>query len=293
MGKAIMKRRGFLTQALSFTASIVGVVANALNSSKAAASASESERTFCGVATGKAPQQYLKPSKRLPTVPDRSSMEPQELRAYDILAEDIKSRIADKSRLIIGGLPESVGFRSALIVAPKVGAAIMADGGLRDALWEYKAKPGHFTHLDHETTTQVLLLDSGYLNFNFVHTPRALAAGVKMETIEALRDHRDDLIHPDDWQRVEFVRAVRDGKMTDDIWYRMKSKLGTDRGVVEFVHVVLHLEHVHKFDWACGDAEMSRADYDKMLSDIKSGVHKLPPYTDPGAGVIKKHYSCA
>lgn len=275
----------------SFTALIAGVVTSAVSSAKTAASAPQ--RTFCGVATsGKAPQEYLKPSKRLPTVPDPSLMEPQELRAYDILAADIKSRMADKSRLVIGGLPESVGFRSALIVAPKVGAAIMADGGLRDALWEYKAKPGHFTHLDHETATQVLLLDSGYLNFNFVHTPRALAAGVKMQTIEALRDHRDDLIHPDDWQRVEFVRAVRDGKMTDDIWFRMKSNLGTERGVVEFVHLVLHLEHLHKFDWACGDAEMPRADYDKMLADIKSGARQLPPYTDPGAGVIKKHYSC-
>jgi len=190
---------------------------------------------------------------------------------------------------------KAINFFPALAIAPRTGATVVGKGGLLDTLMDYENLPGHVRAIDHQSIDMTIALDAGYYSAPLVntHTPQALAAGIKMQTLEALRDHRDDLIHPDDRQRIAFVRAVRDGKMTDEIWQAMKAQIG-ERGVVEFVHFVLFVEYYFKFGWAIGAKEVSLADFNKMLNDFKTGTRKPPELKSIiNSGGFAKNYACS
>jgi hypothetical protein len=271
-----MKRRSVLVRGIAF----VGAIAGFHSGKVKAADRVSSEATTCGIAKGH-PQKYIKAAKRLPKLPDRSTISSEELPAYDQIFNRLPTRATGAGS-----------YFHVFCVAPRTGAAISGLGGLGDTLTDYESLPGHFRAIDHQIIDMTLPLDSGYYSLVAGHTPQALAAGIKMQTIEALRDHRDDLIHPDDQQGVEFVRTVRDGKMTDDIWERMKTKLITERAVVEFVHFVLLLEYHHKFSWAVGAPEMALADFNMMLEEFKTGARKIPELRTAAPNTFSKHYSC-
>jgi hypothetical protein len=268
-----MQRRHVLLPVIAFVGAI-----GSLKAAKAKAAASKT--VTCGEAEGPPPQQHLQAAKRMPKLPERSTISKEELPAYDQIAARVQP--GDESHMV------------AFAVAPRTGAAISGLGGLGDTLTDYENLPGHMRAYDHQIIDMTLPLDSGYYSLIKQHTPHALSAGIKMQTIEALRDHRDDLIHPDDRQGVKFVRAVRDGEMTDDIWEQMKTKIG-ERGVVEFVHFVLLLEYHHKFGWAVGAKdEMALADFNKMLDEFKTGARKVPPLKAVlRSGKITPFYACA
>jgi hypothetical protein len=160
-------------------------------------------------------------------------------------------------------------------VSPVMGAGLSGDKGLGRAILAREGKPGTFSPADHQMIDMVLPLDAGYYSLVAFHTEEAIAGGIRIQAIEALRDHRDDLLNAEEKLQVGFIRAVRDGTMTDDMWDRMKTRLGTERGVVEYVHFVLCLQYHHKYVWACGVPEMSVADFNKMLNEYKSGTRKV------------------
>jgi hypothetical protein len=269
-----MQRRAVLGRSIALLGAAAG-----FRGVKAKA-ADVSTQVTCGVAKGHPQQKYLKTAKRMPKLPDRSTISAEELPSYDQIA----ARIG----------PDGGGHFPAFCVAPRTGAAISGLGGLGDTLTDYENLPGHMRAIDHQYIDMVLPLDSGYYSLILdSHLPHALSSGIKMETIEALRDHRDDLVHPDDRQGIEFVRAVRDGKMTDEIWDRTKAKIG-ERGVVEFVHFVNLLIYHHKFAWAVGVKEMSLADFNKMIDEFKSGARKVPALKAVlRSGHFTPFYACA
>jgi hypothetical protein len=176
---------------------------------------------------------------------------------------------------MIDGQPYGVAHMSALGFSPKIGVKISGKDGL-NRVTDSQDKPGSFTSADHEAVDMVLPLDSGYYGLLVFHTTRGLSNNLSVQTIEALRDHRDDLIHPDDRLRVQFVRAVRDGEMTDELWTQMQSKLGSERGVVDYLHLILLMEYHQKYIWACGVPEMSRADFRSMLDQHKTELRQGP-----------------
>jgi hypothetical protein len=271
-----MERRGVLVPALAWVGAMLGLRA-------AAAKSADTGTATCGVAQGHPPmQKYLQSARRMPKLPERGAMSPDELPAYDHMGALIA---AD------GG----VNLFPALALAPRTGAAVVGKGGLLDTLLDYEGLPGHVRAIDHQSIDMTIALDAGYYSAPLVntHTPQALAAGIKMQTLEALRDHRDELIHADDRQRIEFVRAVRDGRVTDEMWEALKTEIG-ERGVVEFVHFVLFVEYYYKFGWAIGAKEVSYADFDKMLSDFKSGARKPPERKSiVRSGGFTASYSCS
>lgn len=55
---------------------------------------------------------------------------------------------------------------------------------------------------------------------------------------------------------MEFTRAVRDGTMTDEIWRRALRRVGSERGVVEYVAWVLLIMFHQYFSWAVGVPSM-------------------------------------
>jgi hypothetical protein len=134
---------------------------------------------------------------------------------------------------------------------------------------------------DHELIDLVLGFDSGYWGLSGGHTPNAVSAGVRIEAIEALADGREEVLNDEERQQVEFIRAVRDGTMTDEIWQRMTERLGSLRGTIEFAFFVCYLWLHHRMNWAFGIATIDEQEWRQRLRDYKDGTRDPADETSP------------
>jgi len=162
----------------------------------------------------------------------------------------------------------------ALSVSPPLAVQLSKFGY---AVMSRQGQPKSFTQHDHEMIDLVLPLDSGYWALLAGHTPAAIAGGIRIAAIRALRDGMEQLLTEDEREVVGFIRAVRDGAVTDDMWVRMMERIGSERGVVEYVYLICLLIFHHKFCWAVGAPEMTRDAFDRMLSEFEDGTRPVPP----------------
>lgn len=162
-------------------------------------------------------------------------------------------------------------YYSRLLVNPDAARAIRLVGGATRK-GEYFEGSGSFSAADHELIDLVLCFDADYWALLRIHTPSAVVAGVSVDTIEALRDRREDELDDDTKFVVRFIREVAGGTLTDESWDRMESRLGTERGVVDFVILILilqlhvRLHHVFKIE------PISKEEYADMLAALRSGT---------------------
>jgi hypothetical protein len=229
-----------------------------------------------------AKQELLKRAKRIPKLPERSTIPEDELVAFDIVAKRVTGFTTRPPRGgekldIVDGEPYAVSEWSAYAVSPPLGMHMSRGGPVVD---HDEGRVGGISHVQHELIDETLALDSGYYFFLAGHTPGAMSAGVRIEALEALRDHRDDLLTPEETQIVQFVRSVRDGAMTDDIWEGMKKSVHNEAAVVDYVCYILLLDMHTRLDRAFGCPEMSREAFSQMLNEYRSGERKAVPYPD-------------
>jgi hypothetical protein len=57
----------------------------------------------------------------------------------------------------------------------------------------------------------------------------------------------------------------------------MMERIGSERGVVEYVYLICLLIFHHRFCWAVGAPEMTRDAFDRMLSEFEDGTRPVPP----------------
>jgi hypothetical protein len=227
-------------------------------------------------------QEYLTKAKRLPKLPtrigvfqlpDRSLITWDDRGDYEHLIGAIE-RIKAGHKALVDGVPDGIAEFNALAASPRNGACL---NRFDLALRARQGKPGTVTDYDRQLVNAVLPLDSGYYAFLAGHAPEAVAAGVRIEVLEALRDHDDKPLTKDELQHVNFIRAVRDGRVTDTMWDGMLERIGSERGIVEYTLLILVRNARHNFCWAVGVPEMAREDFNKMLVGLKSAPHKAPP----------------
>jgi hypothetical protein len=157
-----------------------------------------------------------------------------------------------------------------LLVNPDAARAIRLVGGATRKV-EYASGTHSFSPSDHELIDLVLCFDSGYWALLRIHTPSAVIAGVSVETIEALRDGREDEIDDDTRFVVRFIREVAAGTLTDETWDRMEERLGSERGVVDFCILIcilqlhMRLHHVFKIE------PIPEEEYADMLEKLRGG----------------------
>jgi hypothetical protein len=210
---------------------------------------------------------------RLPSVPSADEIPADERAAYEYHVR--RTDAFKDGDVIVDGKSYGVAHFEALLVSPPVAAAISGRDGLGRAARKYEGKPGHFSAADHELVDLVLAFDSGYLGLVAGHTPWAIEAGVRIECIEALAENMDSELTTEERQVVEFIRAVRDGLVTDEMWWGIRERFGTDRGVVDYVALILTLFFHHRFCWALGVPEMRREDFRTMLEEYKDGTRNV------------------
>lgn len=222
-------------------------------------------------------ENYGRMATRFPTFPQRADVAEEELEDYEYLVAAWIQPHRDFPAEWVDGRPWGVPHYEALAVAAPFGAALMR---LSAATTSREGLPGTVSHADHEIIDQVLAFDSGYKGLLAGHTPIAVARGVRIEALEALGGGREGELTEDERQQIEFIRAVRDGKMTDEIWSRMRDRLGTERGVVDYVALILVVWCHHHFAWTCGLPEISDVALRKMVRDFKEGRRRVTAKAD-------------
>lgn len=130
--------------------------------------------------------------------------------------------------------------------------------------------PGSFSHTDREFADQVLCADFKCDLFQEMHVPDAIAVGVRIEAIEALREGRDEDLTEDEKLLTDFVRGVAHGRMTDEIWHTMESRMGV-RGTIEYAMFTAFLVCIFRIYQAFDMPGFGDAEVREMIARIKDG----------------------
>jgi hypothetical protein len=204
---------------------------------------------------------------RPPQQPDRDSIPLHELEDYD----NVVGRFA--RRLEPGGVVPHPYFE-ALLNSPPLAAPLVSLGRRVRQRGELD---GTYSHADREWVDQVLYADWGLNAFKVLHTEDALAAGVRLEAIEALRDGRDEDLTEDERLLTAYIRGVVTGTVTAELWDAMETRLG-QRGLVEYSIFVAKLQLIFRLHQAFGIAEDADEDVEAVISKYKAGTFASPEF---------------
>jgi hypothetical protein len=131
-------------------------------------------------------------------------------------------------------------------------------------------RPDTYSHADREFVNHVL---SAHLQTNAAlrtHLPDAIAVGLRIEAIEALRAGDDSRLTDDERLLASYIRRVVDGTVTDELFDAMELRLGT-RGIVEYTVFITMLQMTLRQMQAFGADEPSDLEIEAMLADFRSG----------------------
>jgi hypothetical protein len=146
-------------------------------------------------------------------------------------------------------------------------------------------KSGSYSHYHREFVDQVLC---PLLGTNLVlptHIPDAVAAGVRLEAIEALRHGRDEELTEEELLIATFVRQVSTMSMTDETWNSMEERIG-ERGVVELMIFTGLLNMILRMQSALGMPVASDAEMDELIRELKNGSREIGEFVDRSGSVI-------
>jgi hypothetical protein len=216
-------------------------------------------------------QIYTKPA-RSPELGDRSKVPAAELAAYDralaLVEKYSQDNAVARARPLVGGEPYAHPYRVAWTNAPALCSAFL------DAAYvtsRRAGKPGWYAPADHEMVDLVLGFDSGYWVFHAGHTANAIASGVRIEAMRALRNGTEEQLTQQEALQVAFIRAVRDGEMTDELWGRMLERVGTLEGTIAFAYQVAMLSSIQQMMSVFGVPAMRPQDWDRLIDGYERG----------------------
>jgi hypothetical protein len=211
---------------------------------------------------------------RPPRVPSRSEVPEDERENYDAIvrAGERPLHVTRNGEMLFDWDHSKLyaDYYHRLLVNPDAARAIRLVGGATRKA-EYATGTSSFSASDHELIDLVLCFDADYWALLRIHTPSAVVAGVSVETIEALRDGREDELDDDTRFVVRFIREVAAGTLTDDSWNVMEDRLGSERGVVDYCILIcilqlhMRLHHVFKIE------PISADEYISMLDKLRGG----------------------
>jgi hypothetical protein len=164
-----------------------------------------------------------------------------------------------------------------LLHAPRVTLAILELGGALRSLGEAGAESVSlpddfaefvafvvFTQMHAEAVAQGRAF--AYRRPMFNHVPRAVQSGVRPEAIQALRDHDDGALSPEERELAEFVRAVLAGSVDDRRWARMQDRLGMRRAIETASYALLDF-FVCRLESAFGLQDATEEQLDALVTE--------------------------
>jgi hypothetical protein len=211
---------------------------------------------------------------RPPAQPPRDAIEPDELEAYEAVVQRFRRMREDR--------PDEVRFSDdagpyfgSLLNSPPLARVLTQFGTLVRRAGE---RPDTYSHADREFVDQVLSADWQTGVVQRTHIPDGLAAGVRLEAIEALRCGREDELTEEEQFLARYIRAVCNGAIDDELYARMEERLGR-RGAAEYTIFIAFLQMTIRLHQAFGVPEMSDAEIETMLGEFRSGAREMPDIT--------------
>ena len=204
---------------------------------------------------------------RPPAQPKRSDFTGEELEAYDRVLARFGAAGEDK---------EVHPYFGALLNGPEMAATLSKMGTL------IRGAPNRgntYSHHDREIVDQVLSYDFGYYGVLPLHTPDAVACGVRLEAIEAIRDGREEDLTDEERLLVTYVREVVGGGVTDETYEAIECRVGK-RGAAEYTMFIAYLSTVIRLFQAFGMPSPTKEEIDTLIDGLRDGSVPVPSYEE-------------
>ena len=211
---------------------------------------------------------------RLSQPPYNSFDDPGDIEGYDAVV---------KRRMAIGmgddadselGAPDMGEYFGALLNSPRMTAIAARMGNFVRTAGE---RPGSYAHWERELVDQVLSADYGTNVVQGLHIPDGVAAGVRLEAIEAIRyGHEEDLTE-DEALLVRYVRQLVSGTVEDATFAAMRDRLG-DRGLVEYSGFILWLNWIIRMMQMLDVDNPSDEKIDGIIAGLRDGSVAVPDF---------------
>jgi hypothetical protein len=210
---------------------------------------------------------------RPPQQPTRDAIPPDERDDYDrVVARHQRAR-SDRPEELRSESDAGPYFGS-LLNSPPLAAALAHLGSLVRMRGENERT---YSHADRELVDQVLCADWRTACVQRTHIPDALAVGVRIEAIDALRQGREEELTDDERELVAYIRDVVNGTVTDESYAAMERRFGT-RGAAEYTIFIGFLQMTIRLHQAFGVPEPSDDAIDEMLRGFREGTRALDDY---------------
>jgi hypothetical protein len=206
---------------------------------------------------------------RPPARPKRADIAPDELELYD----EALTRVAGWRATTPSDDFEPIPYFGVLLNSPPIAARQTKTGSTVRGIGN---RDGSYSHADREWVDQVLSYTFDYYGVLGVHTPDAIAVGVRLEAIEALRDGREDDLTDDERFLTAYIRQVISGTVTEASYERLEQRLGK-RGAIEYTYFIGYLQMVIRLHMAFGCPSPTRAEIDEVLNGFREGTHDVRP----------------
>jgi hypothetical protein len=201
--------------------------------------------------------------------PPTAFTDPEDREGYEKLIARYKKDPSDTWEDI-----ELTPYFAALLNAPAFAGAL---GRLGTLVRTAGDREGTYSHLDREFVDQVL---APYFGTNVVmkgHIPDALAVGMPIETIEALRAGREQDLTEDEQLLATYIRQVVDGTVTDESFAAMEERLGS-RGLVEYTIFIAFLQLIMRLYQAFGLDDPANEEIDEIVRQFRDGEREPPDF---------------
>jgi hypothetical protein len=194
---------------------------------------------------------------------------PKQPRREEIADEDLVhyDAVIDRRLLRNPDARTDAGYYGRLLNSPEMAAALSRFGSMARLRGE---RGDSYAHADREFVDQVLSVDLGTNAVQRTHIPDAVASGVRLEAIEALRTGHEEALTNDERMLAEFIRAVVNGRMTASVWEAVEARMGA-RGVIEYAIFTLFLHLTMRLNQAVGLTGPDDDAIEEMLRDLAAG----------------------
>jgi alkylhydroperoxidase family enzyme len=135
-----------------------------------------------------------------------------------------------------------------------------------------------FSHADRELIDHVLAKEMKSNDIFGIHVGDAVAAGVRIEAIEAIREGDDTRLTDDERLLATYIREFAHGTVTDETFAAMEQRMGS-RGVVEYTYIAAVLMMSMRMMQAFGCPEPIDEDVDTLIATYRAGAD-LPDWRE-------------
>lgn len=199
---------------------------------------------------------------RPPRFPRREDILEQERAAYDTVGNLVAA--------LISGPVEEDAFASACLNAPSFAAALW---GLKRLVLATAERGNSYSHRDRALIDVVVAFDSGHYGVLEGHLQWSVqCAGMDVGTLEALWNGREAELPEEDRHLVEYVRAVVDRTVSDDLFSQTSTRFGSPRGAVEYTIAIGYTRLINQLMRALGVPSISRNEMQTTIGRLRDGT---------------------